>query len=196
MYFLKVSAQFQLPKVVLLIIFLNCIIVNQAANRQFDFEVSNISCKFYGNIVKNMNCEIRKLSSNLYNMDINFILQRDLHKDTDIRLVIGIKPFENDKKFKFADLKMNLCDLLNAPKLPIMVANSIYKEVMRASNVPFQCPIKGNFLYNVSGFRIDENLFPTYTLLVKYDVTMKFYERGQMYAVVSVKGATLPKSNN
>ncbi|XP_075167395.1 uncharacterized protein LOC142239484 [Haematobia irritans] len=170
--------------------------LHRTASRRFDIEVHNLTCTSYGNVVKEKGCEFSKLATSRYEVNIFFILNRNLHQDADVRSVIKINPLRSERILPFVDLKINICDLLNAQKLSLPLASAVVKELMKRFTTPVTCPIKGNFLYNISGFKITETLFPTYTLLTKYNLSMNFYERNELFATLILHGATVPKSNN
>ncbi|XP_013113853.2 uncharacterized protein LOC106091755 [Stomoxys calcitrans] len=164
------------------------------ANRHYNIELHNLSCAKSEARLKEFNCSFQQTAPNRYNVSVSFLLYRQLSSKAEARLLIHIKSKKSMKALKFFDAKLNLCDLLHK-QIPFPLVRDIFLEASRSINAPMACPVRTDFLYNISNFRLSENFYPTYTILVEYNVSLIFYEDNVSFASFRLQGATTAKNS-
>lgn len=118
-----------------------CITSCKALDRRFHLEVYNLSCADLSGRLKQLDCVLKKFDIGNYGIDINFMLNRQLAKNAEIRVLSHLQR-GNKAAVTFLDLTVNTCNILNqAPKIPL--TKKILTELRKKSNIPRQCPLKG-----------------------------------------------------
>lgn len=101
----------------------------------------NLSCADLSGRLKQMDCILKKFDIGNYGIDINFMLNRQLAKNAEIR-IISLVQRGNKAAVTFLDLTANTCSVLQqAQKLPL--TKKILTELRKKSNIPRLCPLKG-----------------------------------------------------
>lgn len=113
----------------------------QVPQRRFNLEVYGINCSNHTSLVKRLDCEVHKVANSHYSFASNFMTNKQLYKDCEIRAIIEIQMAKSSIKYKFIDLKMSLCEALStAMSMPL--AKELFDEARRTSNLPYACPMK------------------------------------------------------
>uniref|UniRef100_A0A1I8PM60 Uncharacterized protein n=1 Tax=Stomoxys calcitrans TaxID=35570 RepID=A0A1I8PM60_STOCA len=128
-----------------------------------------------------------------YLANISLMLNHTIVKDADAHLLVYFNPIKRVKAFKFLDFKMNICDVLSQA-ITVPIVKVLMDEMRRTSNLPFSCPIKGNFLYSVANYRIDASTLPPYVPIVPFNYSLSFYKNDEKVMGIFVAGATVPKN--
>uniref|UniRef100_A0A1I8PF67 Uncharacterized protein n=1 Tax=Stomoxys calcitrans TaxID=35570 RepID=A0A1I8PF67_STOCA len=131
-------------------------------------------------------------SESRYGLDSHFMLERAFEKNAEIHLLSFIEPVSAKKAIKFIDLKLKICDLLSTG-ISIAVGKVLLAEVRKTSNLPYECPLKGNVNYTFSNLSITAETLPTYTPFMKYNFSLITYDNKQMVAKFLLDGETVPK---
>ncbi|XP_075167404.1 uncharacterized protein LOC142239496 [Haematobia irritans] len=159
-------------------------------------QVYNVSCSKYTTLVKRFDCSYNMIAKGRCLASAYFVFDREVDKDAEAHMLIYFTPSYRSKRsakpVKFVDLKMNICDILTQPmRVPILKV--LFDEMRRTSNIPNRCPIKGNFLYSVANFTIDQSLLPPYVPFVQFNFSLSFYEHAVKTSTLYLAGATVSR---
>ncbi|XP_019891612.2 uncharacterized protein LOC109612214 [Musca domestica] len=169
------------------------LVVIQSAQRRFDLEVQEYHCTNRTSLVRQLHCNLTKIANGRYYADFLFEITRNLDKEARIQFTSYYTPQNAKRAVKFVDLNMKVCDVLSQ-SMTLPLIKTIINEVRKTSNLPYACPIKGNFTYKFVNLTLDANILPTYTPLISYNFSTKFYEHQKLLAILDVSGATVARS--
>ncbi|XP_073836709.1 uncharacterized protein isoform X2 [Musca autumnalis] len=155
--------------------------------RPFKLEMRNLTCNFLPPLVKRYNCSTHKLNDSLYNLRIMFELSRAMSNNTDVFIQMEFKPTRGVKNIKLVDVKFKVCQILGQVRRVPMVMKFV-DSMMERSNLPLKCPIKGNFMYNVTNIMLSDTNFPTYMPSSTFDVNVTFFEKKDLLAYFTFGG--------
>ncbi|XP_013106649.2 uncharacterized protein LOC106086499 [Stomoxys calcitrans] len=177
---------------VLLILMIFCQNINniESAKRPFDLILHSVEVKNVTDLFQDWDCCLRKLAKNRYAISVMITLSRQLAKNAEIEILIHISQPNTSKIIKFLEVKLNICDALVNLKAAVLI-KELFKELMGVSNLPYNCPIKGNVMYNVTDFIVVDKFFPTYTPSLHFNYTLKFYNDRKLIGIYILKGSTV-----
>ncbi|XP_059221692.1 uncharacterized protein LOC131996224 [Stomoxys calcitrans] len=138
-----------------------------------------------------LECSFKQLAEGKYTVGTLGKLASDLDRDAELnpKFFYSIK---GGKWVKYLDLKFNICDGLHA-LLSLPLANTIKNDVLEVSNIPNKCPIKGNFMYNISNVLITNKYFPSYTPReMDFNGSLTYLEHQKEFAILWFEGRTIP----
>uniref|UniRef100_A0A1I8P6Q0 Uncharacterized protein n=1 Tax=Stomoxys calcitrans TaxID=35570 RepID=A0A1I8P6Q0_STOCA len=165
--------------------------VKGAAKKNFDLELYNVSCEKFDNVVKRFDCNTTRIAKGHYTTDMFFLLARTLDKNAELKFVLHFIPEKGLKSVKFVDMKVNICDAFGqATRVPLI--KSIMEEVRSKSNLPFECPIKGDHLYSMLKFITNSSLLPPYAPFLVFNYTLAIFEENKKIASIRTRGAIVP----
>ncbi|XP_059224892.1 uncharacterized protein LOC131997683 [Stomoxys calcitrans] len=125
-----------------LLIILSCCSESQSAKRHFNLELRNVTCSSFTDIVRLVDCDVRKLAENRFGMDVMFYLNRPVPLDADIEILLHYRVPKSTRVVSFINIKMKICDILqHATTVPIV--KEVLNGLARFSNLPLTCPVKG-----------------------------------------------------
>ncbi|XP_073811863.1 uncharacterized protein [Musca autumnalis] len=130
--------------------------------------------------------------TNRFSSNMAFILERQLLDNAEIGIKITYKYANDPKIYTFLDIKLIVCEALDSIQAMPMI-RKLFLELMSSSNLPCNCPIKGNILYSMSDFILTEDTLPAYTPIISFNYTVGFYESKALIGRMVVQGSTLPK---
>uniref|UniRef100_A0A1I8PS12 MD-2-related lipid-recognition domain-containing protein n=1 Tax=Stomoxys calcitrans TaxID=35570 RepID=A0A1I8PS12_STOCA len=182
-----------LPQFPILIIALNCVIINQAADvKNFDLVSHRLLCKnLDSKVIKRLECSYAKLGPNRFTGSGIVMLNQQFGTNFNIHIRVNVGT--GAKIVKFIDLKLNVCDTLHRGiSLPLL--RQIMINLLKNSNFPRKCPLKKNFLYNGSNVIIDDTYFPTYTPTpLNVNFSIDYFADQKKFAIFRLEGSVLPK---
>ncbi|XP_075167770.1 uncharacterized protein LOC142239916 [Haematobia irritans] len=143
----------------------------EMARRLFNLVVSNVTCQKFGTLVKRFDCDFEKIATNKYAINANFFLGRALNRNSEIHAQVCFTPQGSSRSIKFFDIRLNICDMLTTV-MGNPFTKGLLDEMRRSSNIPYDCPIKGNYLYSFSNYSLTTQTLPTYTPLMKFNFTL------------------------
>ncbi|XP_013100767.2 uncharacterized protein LOC106082663 [Stomoxys calcitrans] len=181
--------------VLLSIITLSSLIMVQASEeKKFSMEFHKVDCIISNpRVIKRFECFYEKLGPSRYLSEAVFILNQQLDKtiESHIRIHIGT----GGKIVKFLDMRVNVCDTLKAG-ISVPILRKIIALLMESSNFPRKCPLKANFLYNMSNLIVDDSFFPKYTPYpMVFNYTTDIYSNQKKIAIIHIEGALVAKKN-
>ncbi|XP_058982103.1 uncharacterized protein LOC131804004 [Musca domestica] len=167
---------------------------SQLSATTFNLELYNMTwIKHSDNFLKQGGGNITKLATNHYSVNVWFEFEHDWARNSELRIMIRVKPQKSTKILTFFDAKWNVCDALRTFKAAPMV-DYIYTELKRKSNFLRSCPIKGNKFYWVRDFIITSDAFPSYTPYLSFNYSAMYYENKKLCVEHMVQGAIVPKN--
>uniref|UniRef100_A0A1I8NM70 MD-2-related lipid-recognition domain-containing protein n=1 Tax=Stomoxys calcitrans TaxID=35570 RepID=A0A1I8NM70_STOCA len=135
---------------------------SESGKRPFHIEFYNVTCNTHDALCKRIECDVTRLGVSRYAINVMYIMGRELPTNAEIRFLIHAKPSQGRTAIKFVDVKMNICSFLkNGANMPLL--NDIMDKLRRSSNIPLSCPVKANYMYNITKAIITDELFPIYT---------------------------------
>ncbi|XP_013099344.2 uncharacterized protein LOC106081722 isoform X1 [Stomoxys calcitrans] len=171
------------------IIAINCVAPTKLSKRPFEFEINKFTWHKFDVLVKQFECSIVKLANSKYNTGLMFELSKEMPRNLNLGLVICVKPQKGRKFIKFMDTKVNVCNLLeHVMAVPIM--KYIMEKVTRNSNIPISCPLRGNYIYNITNVEISSEIFPPYTPVTEFNFTLNLLDTKKIYATYTIEGET------
>ncbi|XP_013106639.2 uncharacterized protein LOC106086491 [Stomoxys calcitrans] len=165
----------------------------QTARRSFNVEIYKINCDNFRSPMKFFNCAFTKLDTNRFASDCALMLERQLLRNAEIGIEVTYVLPKGQNIVKFLQIKLNICDALEQLKT-VPLLKKLFIELIHNSNIPYTCPIKGNEVYNMTGFIISDEVFPPYTPILAFNYTVSFYENQKLFATHHTQGATVPRS--
>ncbi|XP_019892955.1 uncharacterized protein LOC109612917 [Musca domestica] len=121
------------------------------------------------------------------------MLERQLLNNAEIEIKITYQHVKDDKIRSFVNMKLNICEALQQLKgMPII--RKLFLQLMSSSNLPCNCPIKGNILYSMKDFLLTEDTLPPYTPIINFNYSLAFYEDQQLIAKLLTQGSSVPKT--
>uniref|UniRef100_A0A1I8PLJ5 Uncharacterized protein n=1 Tax=Stomoxys calcitrans TaxID=35570 RepID=A0A1I8PLJ5_STOCA len=147
----------------------------QAAKRRFNLVIKNTTCQVFGPVVKQFDCDFEMLSPSNYLLNARFMYARELNENAELQFLIYFSHLKGSKPIKFLDFKMNICSLLST-SMTVPTIKIIMEETRKTSNLPYECPLKTNFLYHYSNFSIQNSIFKFLTRLCTISKIQLFYE--------------------
>ncbi|XP_075144548.1 uncharacterized protein LOC142219458 [Haematobia irritans] len=142
--------------------------------------------------LKRLECVLKKRHDGLNLMDIRGEFDRDLTSAI-VNMYINYKLVKGKKgPSKFLDITLNFCDaLLQLNTIPMV--NVFVRELLKTSNLPYTCPLKGNILYNVTDYELTEAAFPVYTPAIHFNFSIDYYHNHKIFASSILQGSTYTK---
>uniref|UniRef100_A0A1I8PFG5 Uncharacterized protein n=1 Tax=Stomoxys calcitrans TaxID=35570 RepID=A0A1I8PFG5_STOCA len=132
------------------------------------------------------------LNAGSYALDMSFMYSKDLPKTAEWHTLIYFThaQVKAGKPVKFLDFKINICNFLTTA-MGVPFVKVLVEEMRKTSNLPYKCPLKGNFLYTLSNFSINSAKFlPAYAPLIKFNFTFNTYENQNHISKIFVMGST------
>lgn len=114
----------------------------ETSKRQVIVQIHRVDWINLTALVKTAGTKFNKLGNGDVAVSVNIEFNRDLTKNAEIGIVINTKFATKPKSLKFMDTKMRICDFIDKLNV-IPLIKEIYIEVMRTSNLPHTCPIRG-----------------------------------------------------
>uniref|UniRef100_A0A1I8Q129 MD-2-related lipid-recognition domain-containing protein n=1 Tax=Stomoxys calcitrans TaxID=35570 RepID=A0A1I8Q129_STOCA len=163
----------------------------QAAKPRFKLEFYRYDCLNITQHIKVFQCVFEKDCFNSYIFSERLMFDRDLSDNFEMRVWINLKPMNGKKTLRFVDIKFKCCQVL-ATSLQMPLLKSLLNELWRSSNIPAECPFKGNFIYKMNNFSFTDSYFPPYAPFLNFTFTMEFFDRKTLFAITKITGATVP----
>ncbi|XP_013106651.1 uncharacterized protein LOC106086501 [Stomoxys calcitrans] len=176
-----------------LLVALACCLGSQSAKRNFNLELRNVSCTPFTDLVRQLECDVRKLAPNRFGFNLMFYLNRPVPLDADLEILLQYRLPHAKRVVPLINLKLKICDvLLHVPTVPMI--KEILNGLTRFSNFPLSCPVKGNVMYNVTNLIITDSICPPYAPIVDFNFTLSFYEGKQTLVIYLLEGSTTRKT--
>ncbi|XP_075167774.1 uncharacterized protein LOC142239919 [Haematobia irritans] len=166
--------------------------INLAAKRRFNLILDNVNCTTYGSTMKQFDCDYNMLSPSNYTLNMDFMFERNLKENAEFHIRIYFTPQQGLKAVKFLDLKLNICNFLST-STSIPIIKTIMKEIRKTSNMPYECPMKVNYLYSLSNFSFSSKILPIYTQYIKFNFSMDTYDSKKIIGRFFLEGTTVRK---
>ncbi|XP_075167397.1 uncharacterized protein LOC142239487 [Haematobia irritans] len=163
----------------------------KAAKRRFNVEIQEFVCYHFGTVIKSVNCSFNKISTNFFMTNVNVVLNNDLARDSEVRILISFQLPKNNKIITFLDVKLNICDFLSQI-MGTPLVKRLMKEVRKTGNLPYACPVKGNYRYYFANYSVTDDLLPPYTPLMKFNFSLSYFEHKKLFASSCIRGSTVP----
>uniref|UniRef100_A0A1I8PBL1 MD-2-related lipid-recognition domain-containing protein n=1 Tax=Stomoxys calcitrans TaxID=35570 RepID=A0A1I8PBL1_STOCA len=178
-----------------LLILPNLISVIQTAKRRLDIVLNSASCQPTHPVSTQYDCDLKKLSAGNYALDMSLMFSKDLNTNSEWQTVVYFNhaQLKTGGWMKFMDFKMNICNFFTTAK-SVPLIKAIVGEMRKSSNLPYQCPLKGNFLYTLSNFSINSKFLPSYTPLVKFNFSFNTYDNQKLISQLFLEGSTTLRS--
>ncbi|XP_073812959.1 uncharacterized protein [Musca autumnalis] len=161
----------------------------QGKKISYSLRIHNVTCEVCNNWVIRYHCDLQNVTNNAYAFNFLIALNRQLPSNTDANILADVRPAGGRKVVKFLNIKMNVCNALGNMKTNPLVM--IFQEKMiQHSNLPAECPIKANTLYNISDVIVSQDLIPGYAPSMDFNVTIAFYQEITYLGKVFVQGST------
>ncbi|XP_075167823.1 uncharacterized protein LOC142239981 [Haematobia irritans] len=166
----------------------------QGAKRQFDLVVHDVACNISDpDWVKIFTCTLNKLATSRYSFGFCYELSRSLDTNAEAWIRMYYNIARSKRIVKLIDLRMRICDAFNTIQRIPMVQNVLI-ELRRSSNLPIECPLKKNYLYNVSNMMITDAIIPMYAGNFEFNITLDYYEtRKKLGGSCKIRGSIEPK---
>ncbi|XP_059225848.1 uncharacterized protein LOC106093208 [Stomoxys calcitrans] len=165
-------------------------ITTETARRRFQLVLNNLTCNILSPLVKRFDCDFKKFATSRYALDANFLLRRDFNQNAEIHALIYFTPAKAKRAVKFMDLKLNICNMLTtAMSMPL--ARIILDESRRTSNLPYECPVRGDLLYTFNNYSISAETLPPYFPLMTLNFSLFTYDNQELIAEFLLEGTTL-----
>ncbi|XP_075167402.1 uncharacterized protein LOC142239494 [Haematobia irritans] len=129
-----------------------------------------------------------KVKSSSYTFDSVILFERNISREFDVQLTVRVLPSRGKTVIKFIDLKINLCDGLQTSFINPLT-KSLFAEMRKSSNIPYECPLVGNFTYTFKNFSLTEKNLPLYTPSVNYTFALLLWEKARMVANFTLLGS-------
>uniref|UniRef100_A0A1I8MV70 Uncharacterized protein n=1 Tax=Musca domestica TaxID=7370 RepID=A0A1I8MV70_MUSDO len=159
--------------------------------RTFKLQFFDYDCLNLTSHIKVFECVFERQSANRFIFSERLMLSRDMNENFEMHLFISAKPRYGKKKVQFIDVRFNVCEFLNHP-LQVQMLRSLLLELFRSSNIPLNCPFKGDFLYKMNNFSFTDAYFPPYTPAVNFTFQMEFFDGKTMFAITRITGDITP----
>uniref|UniRef100_A0A1I8PLJ7 Uncharacterized protein n=1 Tax=Stomoxys calcitrans TaxID=35570 RepID=A0A1I8PLJ7_STOCA len=128
-----------------------------------------------------------------YLADVVLVLARTLDKEAEFQFLVHFRPVKGEKSVKFLDVKLNVCDVLSkTSSVPLL--KTLMDEVRRKGNLPYDCPMKGNYLYSLVNYSLDASLLPAYAPILAFNFTWTVFEYQKKIGCLGISGATVPRN--
>ncbi|KAI8117566.1 hypothetical protein CVS40_10629 [Lucilia cuprina] len=162
-------------------------------SRNYNFVVENFTCEsFLKNIIK-LKCEMFNIARNQYVFSLEIVFFKIIEKDLFLHYFVEAKPPARNKTIKFIDFKVNFCDGVQSDIT--MISESIIK-LRKISNIPFGCPLKANFPYNVNNFTFTDQSLPRYLPFIDFVQGIYIYDSNVKIGIIKTVGSLVPKSKS
>ncbi|XP_059225471.1 uncharacterized protein LOC106088909 [Stomoxys calcitrans] len=165
----------------------------QAAKRNFDLEIHNVTCTKSEDVIKRFDCNCKMISKGRFSSNLFLMLSRTLDKRAELHLLATFIPNKGVKSIKFMDIKLNICTILSQISRVPLIKN-LMAEVRRKGNLPYECPVKGDFLYSLLNYTSDASLLPPYAPILKYNFTLTTFENNRKLGYLHISGALVPRT--
>ncbi|XP_059224891.1 uncharacterized protein LOC131997682 [Stomoxys calcitrans] len=107
-----------------------------------------------------------------------------------MHIKIQVKPPVGDQIMNFMDIKLNICDFLSN-NMPNPIGISVITEIRRVANLPYSCPIKGNFAYTIKNSTFSNKILPPYTpQFIKFNFSLNLFADSEPMAQILLQGST------
>ncbi|KAI8122517.1 hypothetical protein CVS40_6578 [Lucilia cuprina] len=179
-------------KIFVFLILLSLLLKSQCAKRRFDLEFYNFTCQAFGKRLKQIDCSFTKFSNEHYSFTEAATFDRDMGKGLKLRLWIDVKQRLLKKYFRFVDVKLEACDALTHT-FEQQFLKMIVMEYKRTTNLPTQCPFKGNHQYKMDNFSIKTENFPAYMPECNFTFGYDLYEINTLFATSRIMGSIVNK---
>ncbi|XP_059225847.1 uncharacterized protein LOC131997958 [Stomoxys calcitrans] len=179
-------------KIVFLLCIALCLSQTLGARRRFNLILNNATCNTLNSLMKIFQCELEKFGTSRYGMNARFMLERPFERNAESHILAYFTPTLAKKAVKFLDLRINICDMLSTvTSIPLMKV--ILDEVRRTGNLPYRCPVKGNFLYTLKNYSVSAETLPSYMPSMKFNFSFYTYDNQQLISKFVMDGATVSK---
>ncbi|XP_037818449.1 uncharacterized protein LOC119608193 [Lucilia sericata] len=102
-------------------------------------------------------------------------------------------PHSKRKALKFIDIKMNICDAVRS-NYEVPLIKTILLELRKSSNIPYQCPLKKDFLYEISNLSVtDKYMTPMSLPTLNFSNGIEIYESNKLIASLFTIGGIVAK---
>uniref|UniRef100_A0A1I8NHM1 Uncharacterized protein n=1 Tax=Musca domestica TaxID=7370 RepID=A0A1I8NHM1_MUSDO len=146
-----------------------------------------MSCN-HTEVVKRMDCHLAKLATDRYAVTVKFMYKDDLANDGVAHTQILVRMKRGQPVLKFLDFKVNVCDALSVSSFPIPLAKDLFDEARRTSNLPYNCPLKGNFLYYINNYTVTSETIPAYAPLMNFSLIFNIYKNNELVIATETQG--------
>ncbi|XP_075157692.1 uncharacterized protein LOC142230959 [Haematobia irritans] len=166
----------------------------EGGKRSFNVVFHNVTCPIFDHsLMKHLECDLLKLNTSRYAFNVMFELKHNMPDNVVAAGLIHVRPSNGLKIIKFVDIKWRVCDLLWGANSPIPLAKDIVDKVRRNSELPLSCPVLGNKMYNITNLIITTDIFPVYTPIINFNLTIDFYNSDKFIVSYRVRGSTVAK---
>ncbi|XP_073811876.1 uncharacterized protein [Musca autumnalis] len=162
-------------------------------NRRFNVIMYSIYCNHTDTVLR-LECHLTKLATDRYVASVKFMHNRNMAQNSVAHAVIYVRTPRTSKVVKFFDFKINVCDALSMSTYPIPLAKDLFDEARRTSNLPYNCPIKGNYLYYMNNYTVTSELLPAYAPIMNFSFILNIYEDDKLIIASETQGGTIPKA--
>ncbi|XP_059219929.1 uncharacterized protein LOC131995331 [Stomoxys calcitrans] len=181
-----------LTRISIVLITLGCMQISQSAKRAVGLKLYNFTCTPYSNLIVDYACTLKKWSNTEYAYSTMFKLRHQLSKNAEVEILLDAKPSTGKNLMKLIRIRISICEALNQ-----MFSNPILKtlmiELFRTTNLPYACPINGNYMYNATDCIISDDLVPSYLVNLQFNFTVNFLENRRRFVELLIRGATVRK---
>uniref|UniRef100_A0A1I8PEP9 MD-2-related lipid-recognition domain-containing protein n=1 Tax=Stomoxys calcitrans TaxID=35570 RepID=A0A1I8PEP9_STOCA len=184
----------QYDKILLLLILMEIFPAPQAVwKKPFIVVIDRVVCSKYLNTLLYFECYLKKLTKGKSAVGTSLMLRNDLNVNAEIQGAIFFS-IKGGKWVKFVDYKTNICNFLqNLLSLPL--ANLVRNEILKKSNFPCTCPVKGNIVYNITDFIISNVFLPPYMPReMNFNGSLTYFENKNIIGVAWLEGRTMPRN--
>ncbi|XP_059223147.1 uncharacterized protein LOC131996958 [Stomoxys calcitrans] len=170
-----------------------CLRSSSAGKRPFEVVVHNVTCSTFDSLAPLVLCDVNKLATSRYSINIWFKLSRTVPAHIIVRGIIDVGGFGR-KTVRFFDIKINVCDLLHWSSSSVFLVRQVMDIIRRNGNLPLSCPIEADKMYNLTNLVITDELFPMYTPAIHLNVTVNFYDKEKLLVTYLLRGYTIPRN--
>ncbi|XP_059225909.1 uncharacterized protein LOC131997980 [Stomoxys calcitrans] len=167
--------------------------MEMGAKSRFNLELHSFRCNCIAGLANTFTCNMSRLAPNRYSLSGLVELHRPMHPNAEIAIYVHYKLPTANRRIKFMDLRLKLCDVMSSVQRMPVVRN-ILVEIRRSSNFPLTCPFKEHVMYNLSNMIITNEIIPPYVPHHHVNVSLQFYEQQLQIAYYNVSGSVIPKS--
>ncbi|XP_075157771.1 uncharacterized protein LOC142231038 [Haematobia irritans] len=165
-----------------------------SVNRNLRVESLNATCEYTSDLVKQLECNVIKMTTNRFAINVLFELNRKLPSYAEVGIVLNFRPLLGQKVIRFVDIKLRICDVLRNVKIMPLI-KGIIDKVRSFSNIPVTCPFRGDYIYTISNLNITNDLFPSWASAMQFNFTMHFYLNQKRVAMYHLAGIAVEKKN-
>ncbi|XP_013111199.2 uncharacterized protein LOC106089768 isoform X1 [Stomoxys calcitrans] len=177
-------------KIFFLLLALSLAVLTKTAKRRFNVVIKNTTCQVFSPVMKQFDCAFKMLSPSNYLIDTSFMYARELNENAEWQGLIYFSHLKGSKPIKFLDIKMNICSALSTA-MTVPIVKMIMEETRKTSNLPYECPLKANFLYSYSNFSMNAKILPAYAPLIKFNFSLNTFDNRVLISKYVVEGSTV-----